>query len=70
MGELFRTRDAICFRLVMAPPEVIDAVVAHELCHLRHLNHGHRFYRLLKLACPDHVERMAWLREHEGDLQF
>ncbi len=61
---------SFCFRLVMAPPEVIDAVVAHELCHLRHLNHGRRFYRLLKLACPDHAERMAWLREHEADLQF
>jgi predicted metal-dependent hydrolase len=61
---------SFCFRLVMAPPEVIDAVVAHELCHLRHLNHGRRFYRLLKLACPDHAERMAWLRAHETDLQF
>ena len=54
----------------MAPPEVIDAVVAHEICHLRHLNHGRRFYRLLDLACPEHRERMDWLRDHEHALQL
>ena len=36
----------------MAPPQVVDAVVAHELCHLRHLNHGKRFYALLDKVCP------------------
>lgn len=61
---------SFCYRLVMAPPEVIDAVVAHEICHLRHLNHGRRFYRLLDLACPEHRERMDWLRDHEHALQL
>lgn len=59
---------SFCFRLVMAPPPVIDGVVAHEICHLRHLNHGRRFWRLLRLACPDYEEQMAWLKEHEGEL--
>ncbi len=61
---------SFCYRLVMAPPEVIDAVVAHEICHLRHLNHGRRFHRLLRLACPGYEARMAWLRDHEADLQL
>ncbi|MFO7654344.1 MAG: SprT family zinc-dependent metalloprotease [Candidatus Krumholzibacteriia bacterium] len=58
---------SFCYRLVMAPPEVVDAVVAHEICHLRHLNHGPRFKRLVRLACPEHDACMAWLREH-GEL--
>jgi len=63
-------RDTLsfCYRLVMAPPVVVDAVVAHELCHLRHLNHGRRFYRLLRIACPDHDQQMAWLSEHGEEL--
>ena len=61
---------SFCYRLVMAPLPVIDAVIAHELCHLRHLNHGRRFYRLFKLACPEYQLHMDWLREHEDDLQL
>jgi predicted metal-dependent hydrolase len=61
---------SFCYRLVMASLPVIDAVIAHELCHLRHMNHGYRFYRLLILACPDHQERMEWLRRHEDDLRL
>ncbi len=61
---------SFCYRLVMAPLPVVDAVVAHEICHLRHLNHGRKFYRLLDLACPDHREHMGWLRRHEDDLQL
>ena len=61
---------SFCYRLVMAPPAVIDAVVLHELCHLRHLNHGAGFQALLARLCPDHDERMAWLREHHDLLQI
>ncbi|MFH1844861.1 MAG: SprT family zinc-dependent metalloprotease [bacterium] len=59
---------SFCYRLVMAPPPVLDAVVAHELCHLRHLNHSPRFYRLFRLACPDYRRHAEWLRDHEDDL--
>lgn len=59
-----------CYRLVMAPPEAIDAVVAHELCHLAHLNHGKRFYALLDRACPGHRDSMKWLVQHHDDLQL
>lgn len=61
---------SFCYRLLMAPPEVIDAVIVHELCHLRHLNHGARFHRLLNLACPEHEALFGWLREHEGELRI
>ncbi len=59
---------SLCYRLVMAPPEVIDAVVAHEICHLVHLDHGPRFYELLDRVCPEHRRVREWLREHHEAL--
>jgi len=59
-----------CYRLVMAPPAVVDAVVIHELCHLRHGNHGVRFKSLVKKHCPDHDQLMAWLRKHGHELEL
>ena len=55
---------SFCYRLVMAPPRVIDAIVAHEVCHLAHLNHSKRFWSLLDSACPWHRESEAGLNDH------
>lgn len=59
---------SFCYRLVMAPPEVIDAVICHELSHLEHLNHGPRFHALLDRICPEHARHMGWLREHHDEM--
>ena len=59
-----------CYRLVMAPHEAVDAVVAHELCHLAHLNHSKRFYALLDGVCPGHRASMKWLVDHHDELQL
>lgn len=59
---------SFCYRLVMAPPATIDAVAAHEMCHLVHLDHSRRFYALLDRVCPDHREAMDWLRDHHDEL--
>jgi predicted metal-dependent hydrolase len=48
--------------LVLLAPALIDYVLLHELCHLRELNHGPRFYALLAAALPEHRERQAALR--------
>ena len=56
------------WRLVIAPPEVLEYVVVHELCHLRELNHSKRFYRLLDEARPGWRAQAAWLREHGQEL--
>ena len=61
---------SFCYRLVMAPPAVVDAVVIHELCHLAHLDHGPRFHALVAELCPDHDAHMAWLRQHGGELEL
>jgi predicted metal-dependent hydrolase len=56
------------WRLVLAPPEVLDSVAAHELCHLRVFGHGPRFRSLLASRIPEHVERRRWLRRHGPEL--
>jgi hypothetical protein len=61
---------SFCYRLVMADPAVVDAVVVHELCHLRHPDHGPRFRRLVNGLYPDHDLQMAWLRSHGEELDL
>ncbi len=52
------------WKLVTAPPEILDYVVAHELCHLMHRNHGPQFWALLTKHMPECRERRKWLREN------
>jgi predicted metal-dependent hydrolase len=50
------------WKLVMAPPAVLDYVVAHELCHLRHPNHQPEFWKMLAGIMPDFADRRKWLK--------
>jgi hypothetical protein len=52
------------WRLILAPPPVLDYVVVHELVHLRELNHSPRFWAGVAAVLPDYRERQAWLRDH------
>ncbi|MCZ6728461.1 MAG: SprT family zinc-dependent metalloprotease [SAR324 cluster bacterium] len=52
------------WQLVLAPPDVLDYVVVHELCHLIVLNHSPRFWALVEGVLPDYRERRLWLREN------
>jgi predicted metal-dependent hydrolase len=54
------------WRLMMCPPEVIDYIIIHELCHLREMNHSPRFWKLVEERCPDYKERKAWLKQKGG----
>ena len=54
--------------LLLAPPEVRDSVVAHELCHRKVMDHSDRFYRLLYSVCPDYDRIHGWLKEHGAEL--
>jgi predicted metal-dependent hydrolase len=56
------------WRLVIAPAEVLEYVVVHELCHLRELNHSKRFYRLLDEVRPGWRAQSAWLRDFGQEL--
>ncbi|MEK7309241.1 MAG: SprT family zinc-dependent metalloprotease [Planctomycetota bacterium] len=52
------------WRLIMAPPAVIDYVVAHEVAHLEHKNHSRNFWNKVMALNPDYKQRRRWLREH------
>ena len=52
------------YRLIMAPPQVLDYVVIHELAHRCHLNHSRRFWSLVAVHCPDYSASLAWLKSH------
>ena len=56
------------WRLVLAPPEALDAVAAHELCHLRVFGHSQAFWTLLATRVPDHATWRRWLRRHAPEL--
>ena len=53
------------WRLVMAPPHVIDYVIVHELAHLVEMNHSRRFWGRVGRVLPDYAKRRKWLRENE-----
>lgn len=57
-------------RLLLAPDEVIDAVVIHELAHLVHADHSPRFWAEVARALPDHEVHDAWLKKHGNGLRF
>ena len=72
-----RTRWASCssegrmsfnWRLLLAPPEILDYVVEHEVCHLEVMDHSPRFWRLLERRVPDWREHSRWLRRYGSTL--
>lgn len=56
------------WRLVMAPPEVLDYVAAHEVAHLAEMNHSAQFWSTVAELCPNYKSPRAWLRENGQDL--
>lgn len=51
------------WKLAMAPLDVVDYIVIHEMCHMVHLNHDRSFWRLVGKYIPDYEERQAWLSQ-------
>lgn len=58
------------WRLVMAPLEVIDYVVLHELAHLKVKDHSPRFWKLVETICPDFKRHRKWLRNNGEHLNL
>lgn len=52
------------WRLILAPPQALDYVAAHEVAHLREMHHGAAFWELLAQISPDYREGQTWLRRH------
>lgn len=58
------------YRLMFAPPRVLDYVVVHELCHLTHMNHSRAFWDLVASVLPDYRVYRSWLKEHGQELNI
>ncbi|MFC1755907.1 M48 family metallopeptidase [Patescibacteria group bacterium] len=56
---------SINWRLILAPPEIIDYVIIHELIHLKHMNHSKRFWKEVQKHIPDYKEKRKWLNEND-----
>jgi predicted metal-dependent hydrolase len=74
-----RTRWASCssagamsfnWRLLLAPPQILEYVVEHEVAHLEVLDHSARFWDLLASRCPDWRAHEDWLRRHGHALRL
>lgn len=74
-----RTRWASCspkqtlsfnWRLIMAPPDVIDYIVVHELAHLQEQNHTNRFWDIVSQYDPDYQAHAEWLKKNSPKLIF
>ena len=52
--------------LVLMPPEVLDSVVVHELCHRKYMNHSKEFYAEIDRVFPDYKRCNKWLKENGG----
>ena len=74
-----RTRWASCsstgamsfnWRLLLAPAEILDYVVEHEVAHLQVHDHSPRFWSLLAARCPEYKVHEAWLRRHGQSLRL
>lgn len=60
----FKGNINLNLRLMMAPAEVSDYVIVHELCHIRELNHSRAFWLLVAACCPDFRTQKDWLLEN------
>lgn len=56
------------WRLVLAPPFVLDYLAAHEVAHLQEMNHSHRFWRIVHRLCPRTEEAERWLKKNGAGL--
>lgn len=56
------------WRLMLAPPAILDYVVVHELCHLRHMDHSPAFWQAVGEVFPDYASARKWLRKHGQEL--
>ncbi len=54
--------------LMLAPPVILEYVVVHELCHIKHKNHSGDFWLLLSEHMPDYPQHRRWLKQHGASL--
>jgi len=58
------------WKLMLAPLDIIDYVIIHELCHIQHHNHSAQFWQLVALHCPTFKVSRTWLKDNGYRLEF
>jgi predicted metal-dependent hydrolase len=58
------------YLLKMLPPWVVDYVIVHELCHLKHMNHSTSFWQLVENHCPEFYLAKRWLKKNQASLSW
>jgi len=58
------------WRIIMAPPSIVDYVVVHELCHLEHHNHSPDYWHLVESIMPEYCAARGWLKQHGHGLEI
>lgn len=58
------------WRLIQAPPEIVDYVVVHELVHIDQPDHSKKFWAKVRKIMPDYEQRRNWLKDHEWLLKI
>ena len=58
------------WKLMLAPPEALEYVVVHELCHLIEFNHSAKFWRLVESRMPEYELAKKWLKDHGKMLEI
>ena len=56
--------------IMLAPYAVIDYLIAHEVCHLLHMNHSRSFWQLVDSLCPNPKRYVRWLNDHQHRIWY
>jgi predicted metal-dependent hydrolase len=59
---------SFCWRLIFAPPEAMDYVIAHEVAHLKHMDHGPAFWALTRKLSRNYEAGYSWMQQHGQSL--
>ena len=57
-------------KILLAPENIMDHIIIHELAHLKEMNHGPRFWKWVEKADPDYLRHEAWLTKNGDKLDF
>jgi len=57
------------WKIMMAPNQIVDYVVVHELCHLKYHDHSVRFWKSVERVIPEYAECKEWLKANAGQLE-
>lgn len=57
-----------CWRIIFAPEHILAYLCAHEVSHLKQMNHSEKFWELVESLCPDYKNSRKWLKQHGNEL--